>query len=89
MLPRYWQSLPAVRINDVLVEAGPELLGYLLEQDLVDELVIYQAPHIMGSETRRLFATPAWTALADGRRLNITDVRRIGDDMRITAGIQH
>ena len=76
-------------VNDVLVEAGPGLAGRLLEQDLVDELVIYQAPHIMGSETRRLFATPAWTTLADSRRLTITDVRRIGDDTRITAEIQH
>ncbi|NNF40137.1 MAG: bifunctional diaminohydroxyphosphoribosylaminopyrimidine deaminase/5-amino-6-(5-phosphoribosylamino)uracil reductase RibD [Woeseiaceae bacterium] len=82
-------ELAAREVNDVLVEAGPGLAGHLLEQDLVDELVIYQAPHIMGSETRRLFTTPAWTTLADSRRLTITDVRRIGDDTRITAGIQH
>src|SRR6056297_2282103 len=40
-------------INDVLVEAGPELCGAFLAAGLVDELVIYLAPHIMGSETRR------------------------------------
>jgi diaminohydroxyphosphoribosylaminopyrimidine deaminase/5-amino-6-(5-phosphoribosylamino)uracil reductase len=72
-------------VNDVLVEAGPKLAGYLVEKELVDELVIYQAPHIMGSNTRGMFATPAWTALADRRSLDIVDVRKVGDDTRITA----
>jgi diaminohydroxyphosphoribosylaminopyrimidine deaminase/5-amino-6-(5-phosphoribosylamino)uracil reductase len=72
-------------VNDVLVEAGPRLAGYLVEKDLVDELVIYQAPHIMGSNTRGMFATPAWQMLGDRKSLDITDVRRVGSDMRITA----
>ena len=72
-------------INDVLIEAGPLLTGYLLEKDLVDELVIYQSPHIMGSNTRRMFHTPSWIALADRRQLDISDVRRVGIDTRITA----
>ncbi len=75
-------------INDVLVEAGPGLTGHLLEQELVDELVIYQAPHIMGSETRRMFNTPTWRTLADRRALEISDVRRFGADTRITARVQ-
>ncbi len=74
-------------INDVLVEAGPRLAGYLLEKDLVDELVIYQSPHIMGSMTRGMFETPAWVALADRKKLEITDVRRVGDDTRMTARV--
>lgn len=72
-------------VNDLLAEAGPRLAGSLLAGGLADELVIYQAPHIMGSETRRMFETPRWRALGDGPRLAIVDVRRIGDDMRITA----
>ena len=75
-------------VNDVLVEAGPGLTGHLLTQGLVDELVIYQAPHIMGSETRRMFNTPNWRTLADRRALEISDVRRVGDDTRITARVQ-
>lgn len=78
-------ALAELEINEVLVEAGHRLSGYLLEKDLVDELVIYQSPHIMGSNTRGMFATPAWQALADRRTLSVTDVRRIGKDMRITA----
>jgi len=72
-------------VNEVLVEAGPGLAGHLLERDLVDELVIYQAPHIMGSQTMGLVETPSWEALADRQSLSITDVRRIGADTRITA----
>jgi len=76
-------------INDVLIEAGPLLTGYLLEKDLVDELVIYQSPHIMGSNTRGMFQTPGWTALADRKQLDISDVRRVGADTRITASIRN
>lgn len=72
-------------VNDLLVEAGPALSGSLVSADLADELVIYQAPHIMGSETISMFHTPAWTALADRRGLDIVDTRRIGADTRITA----
>lgn len=78
-------DLAAREINDVLVEAGPTLAGNLISNELVDELVIYQAPHIMGSETIGMFTTPTWTELADRRALDITDVRRVGNDTRITA----
>ena len=74
-------------INELLVEAGPTLAGSLLEKGLVDELVIYQAPHIMGSRTKGLVETPSWTALADRCELKITEQRRIGDDTRITAQV--
>ena len=76
-------------INDVLVEAGPTLAGRLLQQGLVDELVIYQSPHIMGSETRGMFSTPSWSALADRKTLDIRDVRRVGPDTRITARVSN
>jgi diaminohydroxyphosphoribosylaminopyrimidine deaminase/5-amino-6-(5-phosphoribosylamino)uracil reductase len=76
-------------VNDVLVEAGPGLTGHLLEEELVDELVIYQAPHIMGSETRGMFHTPSWRNLTDRKVLEISDVRRIGGDTRITARVQY
>lgn len=72
-------------INNVLVEAGPGLAGHLLQNNLVDELVIYQAPHIMGSETMRLADTPSWQSLSDRLELEITDVRKTGADTRITA----
>ena len=74
-------------VNDVLVEAGPELAGSMMEAELVDELVIYQAPHIMGSETRPMFLTPALTALAERIELTIADVRRVGPALKIIARV--
>lgn len=79
------EDLARRQINDVLVEAGPVLAGHLLANNLVDELVIYQAPHIMGSETMGMFETPAWTALSHRRLLEIIDTRPVGPDTRITA----
>jgi len=78
-------QLALLHVNDLLVEAGPRLAGGLVEQKLVDELVIYQAPHIMGSETMGMFMTPGWTELGDRQALHITETRRFGDDTRITA----
>ena len=75
-------------INDVLVEAGPSVSGHLLSSGLVDELVIYQAPHIMGSQTKPMFRTPGWQRLADRRALDIVDMRRVGTDIRITARLK-
>jgi diaminohydroxyphosphoribosylaminopyrimidine deaminase/5-amino-6-(5-phosphoribosylamino)uracil reductase len=76
-------------INTLLVEAGPTLSGALLEADLVDELVIYQAPHIMGSETNGMFNTPGWTRLADRRNVAIKSVVSVGEDTRLTATIRN
>ena len=81
-------DLATREVNDVLVEAGPVLSGHLLSSEFVDELVIYQAPHIMGDETRPMFHTPGWTKLAHRLALDIVDVRRIGADTRMTARIR-
>jgi diaminohydroxyphosphoribosylaminopyrimidine deaminase/5-amino-6-(5-phosphoribosylamino)uracil reductase len=79
------RALGALQINDLLVEAGPELAGSLLTEGLVDELVIYQAPHVMGSETRGMFRTPSWQRLDERLELEVVDTRRIGRDTRIIA----
>ena len=72
-------------INDLLVEAGPILSGNLLSLGMIDELVIYQAPHIMGSEVKPMFQTPAWKTLENKQQLVIEDIRKIGQDFKITA----
>ena len=81
------EELGRREINEVLVEAGPALAGHMLQKELVDELVIYQAPHIMGSQTKRLIETPTWNELADRLETQVTDMRRVGADTRITARI--
>jgi diaminohydroxyphosphoribosylaminopyrimidine deaminase/5-amino-6-(5-phosphoribosylamino)uracil reductase len=79
------QGLAERGVNDLLVEAGPTIAGHLVEQKLVDEFVIYQAPHILGSETMGMFSTPSWHELADRQVLTITAVTQVGNDTRITA----
>ena len=74
-------------INSVLVEAGPRLCGALLGKGLVDELVLYQAPKLLGDEGRGLFHLPELTRLFQAPKLNIKDVRLVGQDIRITARV--
>lgn len=80
-------DLATRQINNVLVEAGPIVTGNLLSRRLVDELVIYQAPHIMGSETMTMFQTPGWNALSDRLTVEVADLRRVGRDIRITVRV--
>ncbi|MEW8028920.1 MAG: bifunctional diaminohydroxyphosphoribosylaminopyrimidine deaminase/5-amino-6-(5-phosphoribosylamino)uracil reductase RibD, partial [Candidatus Thiodiazotropha sp.] len=72
-------------INEVLLESGATLAGAMLEQGLVDELMIYQAPHLMGNKGLGLFLLPGIARMADRIALQVTDLRQIGPDIRITA----
>lgn len=69
--------------NEVLVEAGAELAGALLAADLVDELVVYMAPTLLGSSARPLLHLPL-DEMSQQRRLQLTDLRQLGDDLRLT-----
>lgn len=72
-------------VNEVLVEAGAKLCGSLLEAGLVDELVLYLAPHLLGDGARGLFHLPGIARMSDRIGFDITDVRAVGRDWRITA----
>lgn len=70
--------------NEVLVEAGATLAGSFLRRGLLDEIVIYMAPKLLGSSARSLFALPLDTMSAS-LALKIKDMRAVGRDWRITA----
>lgn len=72
-------------INEVMVEAGSVLNGALLNAGLIDELVIYMAPKLMGDSAKGLFHLPEIEAMAQNIDLAISDIRAVGDDWRITA----
>jgi len=74
-------------INELLVEAGATLCGSMLAGGLVDELVCYIAPHIMGSAERAMFTLPPLAAMRERHELKIVDVRTVGEDLRITAQV--
>jgi diaminohydroxyphosphoribosylaminopyrimidine deaminase / 5-amino-6-(5-phosphoribosylamino)uracil reductase len=73
------------QINEVLCEAGEGLNGALLAQGLIDELLIYYAPKLMGSTAKGLFALPELTQMNQAIDLHILDIRQIGADIRIRA----
>lgn len=74
-------------INTVLLEAGPSLIGAMIEKDLIDEFIIYTAPILMGSKANSM-TTLALSAMSDKVQLNLNDIRMVGDDIRITANIK-
>lgn len=76
-------------INHIWVEAGAGLAGALLAAGLVDELILYQAPKLMGSDSRGLVDLRGLTAMAQVPELIISDVRMVGPDIRITARPTH
>ncbi|UHJ59562.1 bifunctional diaminohydroxyphosphoribosylaminopyrimidine deaminase/5-amino-6-(5-phosphoribosylamino)uracil reductase RibD [Vibrio furnissii] len=75
-------------INHIWVEAGATLAKSLLEQDLVDELVMYLAPKIMGSDGRGLFGALGLTDMQQVLALNIQDCRMVGPDIRVVATLE-
>ena len=77
--------LAACEINEVLVEGGEGLNGALLAQNLIDELLIYYAPKLMGSTAKGMFALPAFTQMSQAVNLDIIDMRQIGVDIRLRA----
>lgn len=70
--------------NEVLVETGATLAGAFIGRGLVDELVIYMAAKLLGSEARPLFNLPIGS-MSGRLSLTVQDIRAVGDDLRITA----
>ena len=78
-------TLAQQNINDLWVEAGATLAGALLENKLVDEIIIYLAPKLMGDSARGLAVLSELTEMAQVPTFSFTDITQIGDDLRITA----
>ncbi|WP_199911736.1 bifunctional diaminohydroxyphosphoribosylaminopyrimidine deaminase/5-amino-6-(5-phosphoribosylamino)uracil reductase RibD [Dongshaea marina] len=73
------------QINSVWVEAGAGLAGALLEQQLVDELVVYLAPKLMGDQARGMAQLPDYTSMSQLPELEFTSIEQIGPDIKLTA----
>lgn len=76
------RALAAQNCNDILLEAGPTLAGAFLQQGLIDELIVYMAPKLLGSNARPLLHLPI-ELMQDSIELRLNSVRLIGDDLRI------
>jgi len=87
-LPRLMQDLAQREMNEVLVEAGATICGSLLQAGLVDELIVYLAPHLLGNTARGMFNLPELSQMRERIDLELVDVRAVGRDWRITARVR-
>lgn len=71
--------------NEILIESGMTLAGAFIEQNLVDELVLYQAPKLMGHEGKGLLMMPLVEKLSQAKPLAFSDISLVGGDLKITA----
>lgn len=78
------QELGARGFNEVTIETGRQLGGSLLAAGVVDEIVLYLAPRILGDSAQGLFALPEFSQLDEAIHPRIVDVRAVGDDWRFT-----
>ena len=72
---------------DVLCEGGPGLAGSLLSQGLIDRMLLFVAPLIVGRGAPDLFATPAVDAIAEALRLHDVEWRSVCDDILISGAL--
>ena len=86
-LLRLMKLLAEKECNNVLIESGPILAGAFMQLGLVDELVVYMAPKLLGNIARPLVSLP-FTRLDQGIELDIKDIRQVGNDIRITTQIK-
>jgi diaminohydroxyphosphoribosylaminopyrimidine deaminase / 5-amino-6-(5-phosphoribosylamino)uracil reductase len=82
------RDLAAQGCNEVLVEAGSKLNGALLKAGLVDELVLYLAPQLLGDMARGMARLGELVSLDQRIELEWNDVRQVGKDLRIVARVK-
>lgn len=69
------------QINSIWVEAGSTLAGALLEAGLVDELIVYIAPKLLGSDARGLCVLPGLEKLEQAPHFKFNEIRHVGPDI--------
>ena len=75
--------LAARGVNEIQLEAGATLAGAFLAQGLVDEVLLYVAPVLLGENARPLFGGLGIEAMSSKLQLQVIDVRRLGEDTRV------
>lgn len=78
------RRLAELECNEVLVEAGPTLAGAFVHAGLVDEIVVYMAPVVLGPAARGLFNLPQLERMCDRCEFEWRGVEHVGDDLRLT-----
>ena len=76
-------SLAAGGVNELMVEAGPRLNGALLDAGLIDEIVYYLAPQVIGAAGLGMFEGRVLTDMFERHAFELADSRRVGPDLRL------
>jgi diaminohydroxyphosphoribosylaminopyrimidine deaminase/5-amino-6-(5-phosphoribosylamino)uracil reductase len=77
------ERLAQREVNELLVEAGAILSGRLLSERLVDELLLYVAPKLLGPQARPLAELPELSDLQQARQFRLVETRQLGEDLRL------
>jgi diaminohydroxyphosphoribosylaminopyrimidine deaminase / 5-amino-6-(5-phosphoribosylamino)uracil reductase len=88
-LPDVLDRLGGREINELWIEAGARLAGALLQQGLVDELLVYVAPKLLGPQARPLIEMGELRNLQDAPNFSLVETRQIGEDVRLRVRPQH
>ena len=81
-------DLASRECNEVLVEAGSVLNGALLQAGLVDEMLLYLAPQLLGEFARSMVQLGELVTLDQRIELEWRDIRQVGNDLRIIAHVK-
>jgi len=87
-LAALWRRLGDWPVQTLLVEGGGTLAAAALAQGLIDHLLLFISPRLVGGEGRRLFAGPGVGRMAESLRLDDLCVRQCGEDMRVEGEIR-
>ena len=77
------QHLSNLSFNEILLESGPTLAGKFIEQNLLDKLIVYLAPKVMGSLSKPLLNLPL-KSMQQQINFNLTDITKLDEDIKIT-----
>lgn len=82
-------ELGKLQLNHIWVEAGAKLAGALLENKLIDELILYQAPKLLGDKGRDLFVLEQLTRMEQAYEFSWQDIRQVGVDLKLTTLLKY
>jgi diaminohydroxyphosphoribosylaminopyrimidine deaminase / 5-amino-6-(5-phosphoribosylamino)uracil reductase len=88
-LPAMLRDLAQRGCNEMLLEAGSTLNGAMLRAGLVDELLMYVAPQLLGDKARGMAQLGELTGLDQRVNLKWQDVRQVGNDLRIIVKVEN
>jgi diaminohydroxyphosphoribosylaminopyrimidine deaminase/5-amino-6-(5-phosphoribosylamino)uracil reductase len=77
------ETLAELECNEVLMEAGAGMNGALLEAGMVDELILYMCPSLLGDKARGMFSLAGISSMQERRELEIVDARMFDKDLRL------